>query len=315
MAYTTSSATNASGILDAIRLFAVAQGWTVNYWATYSNGYWLSIEYDGMFFNFYSDDTAGSIYAKGATAFSSSNSWYNQAGSYYLTSSSVSYAVTCNDLLGGPFAAHHLFAPADGTYIYCVIEVSSGRYTFIGFGRLNQLGTWTGGEFLASTKWYLNSVSYSGNAYYSAHRLPFSTASSSSLSALIRFVDHYSGTSEQNDWLYGYGTISGDVFWGGILSTYSPAYMQYLRSPSNINGVSPLICPQLFSKNSSGNFVCLGTPPDWRYINIKNITPGTTLTYGAEDWMVFPIKQKGTQISGDSTPFSHWFGMAIKKIT
>ena len=326
MAYTTGTATNASGVLDAIRLFAISIGWTIDRYASYSAGYELTIHNPNdttpVYYNWYSDDSNGIIWGKPSTGYSSSLHWYNQTGSYY-TAYSSNYAVRCNDLLGGPFVGHHLFSNADADYIHMVIEVSTGRYTHMGMGVMNKFGAYTGGQYMYGLYWYLNAINASGDWMSLNHRVPFDTGSNSTPNGFVRFDDGEGltsgNTTSTGPWQY---MDNGNPSSGleNILChpRSSGGYYQqqiYTRSPAYFNSMAPLIFPLSFTKNSTGNVVCLGQPMGLAFVNMKYIEPATTIQYGGNDWMLFPLKQKGRQIAGDSTPFSLWFGHAYKVIT
>ena len=52
MAYETGTATSPQDLLDKFRIFAAAQGWTVNRWTAEDSGQALCISKNGNYFNF-----------------------------------------------------------------------------------------------------------------------------------------------------------------------------------------------------------------------------------------------------------------------
>ena len=66
MAYETGTATGATDLLDKLRLFAIAQGWTVNRWVSWTSGYELCLQKGSAYFNLRSCQN-GSLLVNGST--------------------------------------------------------------------------------------------------------------------------------------------------------------------------------------------------------------------------------------------------------
>src|SRR5690554_6751440 len=76
MAYETGTSSNVNDLLDKFRLFAIAQGWTVNRWATVGSGRELCIQKGSAYFNF--------------------RSWNNETMLVNGTSTAGKYGITMN---------------------------------------------------------------------------------------------------------------------------------------------------------------------------------------------------------------------------
>ena len=319
MAYETSTATNPDGLLDALRIFATAQGWTIDKWESQTNGYWLSLHKGTQYVNLVSDSTwteaAGEIKLRGATGYDSGLAAENQPGSR-----TDAYWAQANDLRAGAYVAYHFFA--GDQFIHCVVEVSSGRYVHFGFGVLDKSGTYDGGEYVYANCHYLNNTTRSGDGTYTGHTYPFSTGNKGTQ---VRFTENdLDITSSIKDWATfsvapaSYATTLYAACWLPATADSSfvgnPQGLNISRQPNYFNGVSMLI-PYTVACGRRDNLVSiLGEPKEMRAVNIKTLAPGQEMVLGADIWMLFPIKQKGEQIAGSTTPFSLWYGIAYKKV-
>jgi hypothetical protein len=195
-----------------------------------------------------------------------------------------------------------------------VIEVSSGRYTHIGIGTIDKIGSYNGGEYHYGCWWYLNHTTYSGDAGSGSHQFPMCEGDVHNGSK-IRYEDGYSPTANYGDWSYVRTTTGADTVAASVRTLGdSLAAWMYWSSPNRFNGVASLIPLEMWKRHVDGTYRMMGYMPDFRYINMKYLTAGQELTYGSETWKVFPVKQKGERIAGNTTPFSLWYGIAFKKI-
>lgn len=323
MAYETGAATTPDGLLDALRLFAIAQGWTVNRWQSQTGGYWLNISKGTQFVNIVSDSTqsinsGGDITIRGATGYDSGQPVTDQPGGRTGT-----YRSVVNDLRSGAYVAHHFFA--EDQYIHCVVEVQSGRYTHFGFGILEKSGTYVGGEYHFGHRHYLDRASISGDGKTSSHTYPFSTGT---IGTFVRFtendLDETYLTSVAN-WAYFSSSVrSTNSYFTAVswvpqttndTSNSSTVWGTGIhRQPNYFNGTSMLIPFTVACGRRYGLTAILGAPKDIAYINIQNIPVGQEITLGSDTWMTFPFKQKGVAIPGSTTPFSWYHGIAYRKI-
>lgn len=328
MAYETSTATNVDGLLEAFRVFAVAQGWTVDHYDTnhtVTDGVWLALHKGTAYFDLYTDNSPasyayGDLCIMGATGYDGGQDYLNQPGMRTDNTASTGKS-SINDLAAGPYVAYHFFAGTD--FIHAAVEVSSGRYTHFGIGTLNKAATYDGGEYHFGTWWYLDNVTYSGAADYTGHVYPFG---SSTKGTLVRFTENdLNGTDAYKDWAYVYSSaISSSTtrlyaqcfsqaITGGLDDSY-PLLNLVTLQPNYFNGASMLIPFSILCGRRNGLTCMLGEPPEIAYLNIHHYAAGEEITIGSDTWIVFPTKQKGEQIVGNTTPFSLWHGIAYKKV-
>ena len=166
MAYETGIPTSAADLLDKLRLFCIAQGWTVNRWTTPSAGVReLCIQKSDMYFNMKSVDNAtllvnGSntsgkygIAINGSDSYSAGAQWDQQPGYPVRTASATNpqwVALLPFVTSVGPFVAYHFFTLGDN--IHVEVEVTTGCFHRMGFGKLSTFGTVSGnGRFFYGT--------------------------------------------------------------------------------------------------------------------------------------------------------------------
>lgn len=335
MAYETGASTGPNDLLDKLRLFAIAQGWTVNRWTTVGSGRELCVSKGSAYYNMrsYQNETVvvnGSsstlrygISINGSDGFASGNAWDRQPG----------YPVRPNDTTGseqghgympfvtstGPFPSYYLFAP-DSKTIYLEVEVTTGTFQRMGFGSLDLFNPATpgGGRFFYATGGsgsVTNSTAYSSwlgseidNGMYALEEVPFRLADTGSIS--------YPSNS---------GSFLRSAFdsfdnWCGSTYTASAAHMaqacqgggvhdKIIRdsSPNPMNGVG-ILTPNVVSVNRAGQYLHpIGVVPGMRYMDMTNYLPGDEFTLGSDTWKVFPWYQKGGR--------SFQRGIAYKKVT
>lgn len=87
----------------------------------------------------------------------------------------------------------------------------------------------------------------------------------------------------------------------------SPDYTSYV----------PLIGIPLVVTNSALTQACaVGSVPDLRFVNIKNMSPQQEITLGDDTWKVFPQLRQADWLNGltELMPSSGYYGLAFKKI-
>ena len=187
MAYSTGSAASITALVDAIRVFAVANGWTQTDDGTYSlafsvgaatqtNQYAMASNLPN---NTISSPTSPvtakrTVLSKGGVYFQifgylqqgyknkslSTNAfiecWVSDA---YTTGTTNAHTQTnlrktaiCGSMTQS-FINYHLFTNATGDYIHCVIEETAGYFRHFAFGQLTKYCTFTGGQYVQGTFW------------------------------------------------------------------------------------------------------------------------------------------------------------------
>lgn len=327
MAYETGTSTGIVDLLDKFRLFAVAQGWTVNRWVTAGSGRELCIAKSGAFFNFraYVSETviANGTSATGRTGLSLNGSdgydaglaWDRQPG-YPLRNESTNgnqgHAYMPLVISTGPFPSYHFFAPDDKT-LYCELEFQIGSFLRFGCGSLDLLNPAApgGGRFFYATggnpgvtnstlplTWLGSSGDEAGHAL---ELVPFRLADYSGTSSLYRQAGSYvrAAFGSFDNWACS-GRSAANVY-TAMGAQGGGCHDKMLRAcgASPLNGTA-LLLPNIVSLNIANQYLSpIGVMPGLRYMDMTNFLPGDEFTFGPDTWKVFPWYTKGGNISGN----------------
>ena len=322
MAYETGVSTGVTALLSTIREFADDLGWTIDR----DDVNELALHHaDAGYFTLVATPEADDLYTTadpgpfisiwGQTGFDPGAAHSSQPGS-----SGGLYGRT--NALRGPFTAYHLFGTTQ--YIHCVVEIVPGEFAHFHFGCLDKSGDYTGGEYATGTAWfyYLNSDNYNRDALANRHTVPFdgegyyAAGGGSDYGVLRLDTDGY--TAEWGRFTYdtdsSYSTVGGparssDSQWRTPYSYY------WLSTPNTVNALSPL-APILvtFNLRNAKTFLA-GAPADLRIVNMRNLTPGETITIGNDEWVCFPLKKRGLDRYAPPPAVNSWyFGFAYRKV-
>lgn len=331
MAYETGGSSSITDLLDKIRVFALAQGWTVEHFAARTDkqgnpaagavansaspstgadvpGQSLLIAKAGARFAFHTDTRTNSLTGSdtGPHLITQIRDGAYSAGQA-STGQTGSSAGAVTNKLAGPFQAYHLFAGSN--YLHAVVEIVPGEFRHFGVGTLNKAGAVTSGQYAFGTMWSQNSsLGYRSNAYSSQHGMPFDDSGLGlSGGAASYYVTHVrvdtDGKSPRYAYLDGY---SGDV----ATDPYRNGYGGYIRTgigrtagaalavalteigPSTLTGRTVLVPLVVGVARPSGFFSLAGAAPDMRSVRLDNLAPGDVVALGPGSWKVFPISRK-----------------------
>ena len=320
MAYQTGVALGAVDLLDKLRLFAEANGWTTNRWASVGSGYQLCLQKGSAYFNLRafvneavlinggSFSSRYGIGINGSDGYASGNAWDVQPGYPLRTSTSggnQAHAYLPMVTNFGPFPAYHMFAP-DSKTIYMELEITTGVFQRLGFGSLDLFNSMSpgGGRFFYATggsSYVTNSTTGSSwlggdvdNGSYSLEEVPF------------RAADYLGSSGSRLSGSFLRSTF--DSFDSWCQSYYSTQYAETAQvcqgggchdkvirdaNPNPLNGVGVLL-PNVVSVNRGNEFLNpVGVVPGMRYMDMTNYLPGDEFTLGTDTWKVFPWYQKG----------------------
>lgn len=319
MAYETGISTSLFDLLDKIRLFAIAQGFTQNEFTVVdstvkrlfmqkdtSNGGGLTF-YFGIAAVVTADSTITEIQMKGATGYTPGGTVGGQPGSPSL------YAIM-NRVGNGPYVAYHLFSNAAGDYVHCVLEYSAGFFSHLVFGQLDKFGSYAGGHYCDAT--YIGTNANDHDYYLSTWSSPLFDGWGVSPSSR----GHVSANLESNIWRMFAGSSGSsstfDAYGNGRAGLTSRLLVG--SQPNTLNLATPLIPIYIFTDiggTSSGNRTPLGVVKDLRLVWMESFAAGQEVVLGSDTWMVFPIYRRSTfQNSGDDMPNSWQLGYAYRKI-
>ena len=312
MAYETGTANNLDDLLDKLRLFALANGWVVNKYVAPVNGT------DSELYL-----TKGEVYANLEARLQTGNQVFHGVFQiidrpylriYMSTGFDTNQAVDSqpqsspgseSDWLLGPMQAYHFFSQGD--YLYVVVEVLANEFNHFGFGQGTKIGTYTGGVFNLVTSWgqstFAIDVPTSGT-----HRVPFDLVTNNTVKCAVLGSD-VSGTFA---W-YGYASSTVAARALGILrSNFMGPVFEY--TPNDFNGRT-ILQPIVLGHGMPGDlYTIIGHAPDIRYVNIKALSPGESITLGGDTWLTFPVVFKKDPAIRDDLPNSGYYGLAYRQV-
>lgn len=296
MAYSTGAAATQDALMDALRTFALAQGWTSDAYA----GNVLEIHKGTIYVQFQWDDTTRiQVFHSLGYDGSGPGSEPDDSGNGGAAERQVS------GIGAGPFVKYHFFAPSSGEdYIHVVLEYAAAKYRHFTFGELVKVGTWTGGEYCFGHYWYASDPDdLRGNQ----HAIPFDGRSEQPYYA---GTIHAEGLPSQAGagkwgicWNLRYNSSPGTdkagnprtVFGSEVRNGFvTCAFAGMKANPSD--GYVPLIPLAVYHSEdytlSVKKLRLVGYAPDVRYMNMRNFAPAEEITIGGDTWMVFPVTRK-----------------------
>ena len=336
MAYQTGiNVANLTALMNLLRDFAVADGWTLNQnnWPT-----WLSLTSGQCTVHFTREINTEST-AFGPTAsdhvvnFWLSSSYNSGLGQYaqpgaLVTGSTDSDIVQTNDM-EGPFLNYWFFSGgvSDPKYVYAVVESTAGYFSHIYFGNLDKLGaSYTGGAFAYGsyyTWWAQNatdSTAYNVNWNPAIdHRILFDDRQNCNIfmgnacpTEMVREIVRPLFTRVNTSPLTSRGSTSGK--WADMLFTLGT---------NPVNGVTPFLpCPTFVEYTTDSNLTqCPGMLPNIRMCSMNGRAPREVVTITPDTWMIFPMRRQtdtaniGTPTSGTKLSTSWNYGIAVRRIT
>jgi len=224
----------------------------------------------------------------------------------------------------GAFTAAHFFSnfTATADFIYVVLEYSAGLYRHFGFGELDKVGDWTGGEFAYGHEWDQLSQNID-TPTSSSHSWLLDGGAGIPAEAATIHMEGFQDAPASSRWgVVGIKTLTpgndGDangryvVQGGGRAGPYANSFA--IAQPSVNTGLVPAwpVVPFAYNATPSPDRAYkLGFMPDCRVVNMKNFSPGQELTIGGQTWKVFPAVRK--QFLKNDTEESWNMGVMYRK--
>ncbi len=328
MSYQTGTATDVDDMLGKLSAFAQANGWTEEKVVAGSgNGSSseLYLEKGGSHFQFQAqlDTVHPNLYHAvsqnldepflnmyGSTGFNGANDIDDQPGTNGLR-------VTTNWLLPN-FTAYHFFTDSSETYLHIVIEVIANEFRHMHIGVLDPIGVYTGGEYVQGL-FHDQSSTFIDQPQNFQHGWPWFNIGNGTgrrhwLRVDIDGVDWKSPGSLTSPSAYlppiqgsGQGYPLEDFLESKTATTKA-------AQPQTFNSTLVLFPIPLHIVRSSTQWTPVGKPFDLRMCNMENVAPSTTITFGGDEWLIFPIVQKKDPSIRDNLPNSGFIAYAYKKI-
>lgn len=303
MAYVTGSAASVQELATALRNACIANGWA---------------------------NPAGNILSKGASFFSvaASGNFVELKGGLGQSSGTLTTASPNFVRLGGSYVTFpvtyeiHVFTNPDE--VYMVVNYNSGYYQQLSFGTSDVAGAGNG-------PW----ITGAHNSAYVSSNNGCSIASNFSAIGSYCYVNvstNAVGLFNKGYWSgevgssYFYTTLGTPGWYGagdstnGLKNGSADLVAGLLNSlPSAFNSTTVLL-PIKAVKNMTNNGVTtVVNLRNARWCRLDNLTPGSIVTYGADQWKVYPWLRKDATMrngvnNGTSTPPNHTgtYGYAIR---
>lgn len=310
MAYQTSTSTSIDNLMSQLFSFAVSNGWTQDDFTSGDPGS-ASLHKNGVYVHFqWTDGTDGgtlAIYHSLGYVNSGTSKWLHTDDSNVGVNSAVPSNFDnerCVNILAGPHTAYHFFEnDSNPAYIHVVVEVDAGRFRHFGFGELDKIGDWTGGEYAYGHYWS-QSTSTIDAPNSASHGVGLdSVINNTSRGATVHVEDLVGEPDASTKWLVVSSLSSAGVDTAGV-ARY-PGYGGWRANPyatglsririSENNAFKPLIpipCFAVDYLSAPDAWRLLGFQPDVALINIGNLQPGDEFTVGTDTWVVFPLVRK-----------------------
>ena len=218
--------------------------------------------------------------------------------------------------LTGPYTAYNFFT--DGLGVHVVLEVSSGVFTHLSFGKATKFGTWTGGEY--TTAGYMTGYTTSGLVGYDFDSGVAPFEGGYNVSSNAGFVYNPVGAfGDYRDFAeIGYSLINSQRAQFQTLSslnTASTTYNSGLSGPlwwcgaNDVNQRAAMVPQYLLLYNATLAAQWLAGYVDGvKFLNTEFIAPKDIVEV---EWEVFPLTQK----FGDKTvaPICGNLGLAYRR--
>lgn len=214
---------------------------------------------------------------------------------------------------------YHLFIFNNPIEVYCFIEYGSGYFQQISFGKSNLQGIGLGAWFTGFSTTY---SSYSSPTILTSDEGPFVTNASAyggGNASCGLFIGRSYSTISYSSYIYSDIDGSGwkyNNYTSGLIPAGVPIATLLNNSPNLFNNAAPLWPIKAVLPRSSGGLTILANLINSRLLRIDNHESKSLVTFGSEQWMVFPwYKRDILNRSGlGSTAINHsgTYGFAIK---
>lgn len=238
----------------------------------------------------------------------------------------------------GPWTGHHLFSNNAGEYIHAVCQIGARKWRHFLTGILpdaNKAGTWVGGTYILGHAW--NPIATSIDVPYTTTH-EFLGSSRRGAQQGCGFI-HCEGLVTGVEWLCpnhssnnDSPTLNESKAVGGVNNSNFPLghciITQYGSSntgnalwqigKSLISSATPLLPLEIwamYNRGGSNGYCYIGTIPDIFRVNMRDLTPGDTITIGTDDYVVFPFVNSNTVDTQQNEEYSGYEGLAYRIIT
>ena len=305
MAFQTGTASSFINLLDALRLFATANGWTQNLWADVGADKRLHLQKGGIYANFLAEADDSDLWINGSLGFDAGAAW-NAQPSVMPSSQGPRMSTILQGAIAWP-VTYWLFQHAAPDSIEMVIRYQPTLHQWMMFGGITKYGTWAGGEYFAASvggSWAGTKRAFRGQVESDAVPVLFHEQRTGGIGT--HFGSNLHAEVDSLTWW------SDSLMAGNIAQATAARYAWPLvnRSLSAFNGLTTLQPIEIYALRLDSHHSPLGRVEHVRYCNVLNHNAGDIIDIGGQKWMLFPWLEKGG--STDWQPTTLHAGMAIK---
>lgn len=327
MAYQSNSATGVVDLLDELRLFLTSNGFVVNVNTAEGNGWRLTVNKNGRYFNFRAlvnesaapsfGTQSAALYMNASTGFNGANAWYDQPNAMTYNDSGTKYFVAGMSNLSTIVTYHfHYYGNSDYDFCAVVLESPAGTYQRLLFGKLSTAkygNSWTGTQGM----WFNGS----NGGHYGGYSLAINFFGEP-LSGLWTGFHPYGAVYDGSLWM------TGNHEKQPMLSPSRPVVIDgitkkstiWANTPNSFNGLPVFLPVDVYMAAISGvqssaemPLIPIGEIPNLYWTNIKNLVSGSTLTFGSDTYVIYPFcKKSDTWDNTNANNGTYYLGMAIK---
>jgi hypothetical protein len=304
--YSSGNATSSTNLLNAFRLFLIDAGWTVNRYADDGNGKSLSVEKNGLFFNFRSTlnepiyhnptvldvqnaQSQTAIWISPSTGFDAGQNWFRQPNAPKNNNNVFMYAG-----IGFLTAAvnYHFFAFNDNAFM--IVENPVGRWHWAGIGKLAKIGDWGGGQFVFAK--HINDANDSDWRSFSIFGSNWFGYQQSGFFLRVASIDGFTGWSN-----YQTPSNAGNLIPLRAGDTMQKSTILMESSPNAFNSLAVRLPVGVILTRDAGNnlettpFSLLGYIDEFFFVNIRFMNPGSIYSIGGVNYKVFSFHTKADE--------------------
>jgi hypothetical protein len=343
MAYSTGAGATSQDFMDALRAFALGQGWTIDKYDTtakvlflrkaqcFATFWWGATGITQRHYNGttsgegFTDRTDGTISGALATSINSALSTYHSHPGSLVTSSTDADRVYCNDMVG-PFTAWHFYSGDEGAgdpaYIHCVVQTAADRYHHLSLGNIDKRGmTHAGAGYMTSHYSYWSRVWYDVTNGSASQARPGNQA----LPFTCRDYTYITQTDAKTGGNWNLHNTSNQTTLYTLLNQRDKASTYPGNDSPRILGsvtgaYAPMYVLPVFIYNIVDQQICyLGDFPNVRLINMESLLPGQVVALSADNWVVYPCVRQAPWDQSQNVAYpmaitSGQYGIAYKKV-
>ena len=327
MAFQTGTSTSIENLLTQLSTLLQANGWTQGFFNSGDPGT-IGFNKNQNFGSFQFSETAAGggvmvcYQARAADPAPTTDPWTatGDSGAGEAGNATGNFQ---GSLSGNSFAGPHTnfwFFEQDANPAYChvVVEVDAGRYRHFGFGQIDKVGDWVGGEYTYGLFLFLGGQASDPKSVFNEVGMDSfqSQRATTDAGATIRIEGLAGEPSAATIW----GRFG--IAQGGNDRAGNPRYQiaggwrwsreffnTFWIRVSEATAFKPLAPISIRARNEAAAPDAerlMGYQADVRFVNGANINPAQIINIGGDDWYFFPVVAK-SNLGGSVEESENWF--------